>query len=128
MKTRKNEFLNYKVYYVPFTKDTIYPIYVPIVVNEPDVLLSSGSLSENDYKINMDLVESCGIPALIPLIASLAPIVIPAAIKGFKKLRQKIRGNGEFDERSEKYRSGYIPTNPNIKNLKQLQQLYNNYK
>lgn len=115
---KEYEPLNYKVYYVPFTKDTIYPVYVPIVVNEPDVLLSSGSLSHNDYEKTNELIKSCGFPALLPLIATLAPVVLPGLIKGVKSITKKLKGNGEC---------GYIPTNPNIQNLKQLQNLYDKY-
>lgn len=120
--------VNHKVVYVPLTKDfqgdeLIYPIYIPVVVNQPDVLMASGSLSESDYEDTKEILhvdQEGGFP-LAPIIAALAPIVIPGAIKAVKNIVGKMKGKGEDEE------CGYIPTNPNIRNLRQLQQLYENY-
>ena len=110
--------VNHKVVYVPFGKDAngedmIYPTYVPIVVNEPEVLMATGSLSESDYNATKEILhaDQAGFP-FAPLIAALAPIVLPAAVKLAKNI---------FTKKSE---GGYIPTNPNIRNLKDLQELY----
>ena len=81
---------------------------------------SSGRLSKRDYDETIKLNNKCGFP-IASILAALAPIVIPAAIKGTKALIHKIRGSG-YDELS-----GYIPTNPNIKTLKNLQLLYDKY-
>lgn len=134
--------VNHKVVYVPVSNDKnlLYPIYVPVVVEDPNVLLSSGKLSEGDYLKTIKLNEKCGFP-IAPLLAALAPIVIPGLIKGTSKLISKIRGKGEICHMTGQntynpiYKrsglndevSGYIPTNPNIKTLKQLQELYNKY-
>lgn len=149
-----------EVVYVPLPgkNNCIYPVYIPIVVREPDVYRSTGKLSVNDYN---DTVNNLGgNPALIPLLAALAPL-IPTAITGIKKLfkrndstpkyrnvnsyENRPYGNGSFVKRglysqgpysqrgyhtlneNEYYKGGYIPTNPNIKNLKDLQALYNKY-
>lgn len=119
--------VNHKIVYVPLTKDfqgndLIYPIYLPVVVNQPEILMSSGSLSEDDYERTKEILhvdEEGGFP-LAPIIAALAPIVIPGAIKAVKNVIHKF-AKGENEE------CGYIPTNPNIRNLKQLQQLYEDY-
>ena len=121
-------------------------------------------------------VEEAGFP-FAPLIAALAPIVIPGAIKAAKNLinnfKNKSKGNyvdpagrlymgrGEESDESldngvsradtpqdvdyndvsekddvsddvseeviESNKSGYIPTNPNITNLKKLQHLYESH-
>lgn len=115
--------VNHKVIYVPVSnnKNLLYPIYVPVVVDDTQTLLSSGKLSENDYMNTLDINEKCGFP-IATLLAALAPVVIPGIIKGTSKLIHKIRSSGPTDELS-----GYIPTNPNIRTLKQLQQLYNKY-
>ena len=126
--------VNHKVIYVPVSNDKnlLYPIYVPIVVEDRNILLSSGKLSEGDYLKTIELNEKCGFP-IAPLLAALAPIVIPGLIKGTSKLINKIRGKGEIchfvGRRNSGYDelSGYIPTNPNIKSLKQLQELYDKY-
>lgn len=119
-KAKNKEFLNYKVVYVPLDTNLKYPIYIPVVVNDTDILKSSGRLSKRDYDETIKLNNKCGFP-IASILAALAPIVIPAAIKGTKALIHKIRGSG-FDELS-----GYIPTNPNIKTLKNLQLLYDKY-
>lgn len=122
--------VNHKVIYVPVSNDKnlLYPIYVPIVVEDRNILLSSGKLSEGDYLKTIELNEKCGFP-IAPLLAALAPIVIPGLIKGTSKLINKIRGKGEYDNICHMVgnKSGYIPTNPNIKSLKQLQELYDKY-
>ena len=123
--------LNYKVIYIPLNKDLIYPIYVPIVVNDEDIFLSSGKLSQNDYDETIKLNKSCGFP-IAPFIAALAPVAIPALIKFGKKYFKKssngalIPVNG-YNEASTHTLGGYIPTNPNIKTLKDLQNLYDKY-
>lgn len=147
-----------EVVYVPLPgkNNCMYPIYVPIVFREPEVYKSTGRLSAGDYNSTVDNLG--GNPALIPLLAALAPL-IPSAIKGVKKLfgrndntpkyRNTIsygqysrgpysqRGYHGLDE-NVYYKGGYprvapfnvggyIPTNPNIKNLKDLQALYDKY-
>ena len=121
--TSKSSDLNYKVVYVPLNKDLIYPVYVPIVVNDEDIFLSSGRLSQNDYQRTLKLNESCGFP-IAPIIAALAPVVIPGLIKLGKKMFKK-SSNGALIPMGN--RGGYIPTNPNIKTLKDLQNLYDKY-
>ena len=142
-----------EVVYVPLPgkNNCIYPVYIPIVVREPDVYRATGRLSLGDY--NSTVNNLGGNPALIPLLAALAPL-IPSAISGIKKLFSKNNstpkyrnvsphgpynsygtyGKGPYSQRgyhglneNEYYRGGYIPTNPNIKNLKDLQALYNKY-
>jgi hypothetical protein len=119
--------INYKVIYVPVSnnKNLLYPIYVPVVVNDVDTLLSSGKLSENDYYQTLKINDKCGFP-IAPLLAALAPMVIPGLIKGAKKLFNRNKSNGNLIPYNIKT-SGYIPTNPNIKSLKQLQNLYDKY-
>lgn len=125
------------VVYVPIKGNNkcIYPIYVPVVMKQPDVYKSTGRLSLGDYNESKD--NLAGFPALLPLLATIAPL-IPPAIKGIKNLIKKKRGNGEIPgtgpSRYNNYfknqsfgRCGYIPTNPNINNLKQLQSLYDKY-
>jgi hypothetical protein len=158
---------------VPGNNNCMYPTYIPIVMKEPEVYRSTGKLSLGDYQSTVDNLG--GNPALIPLIAALAPL-IPAAIKGVKKLfnksdnKPKYRnvgsygygpygygpygygpygygpyGYGPYSQRgyhgfneNTYYKGGYprvapfnvggyIPTNPNIKNLKDLQALYDKY-
>ena len=99
-----------------------HTVNIPIVVEEPNVLAATGRLSRNDYHktimMNMRSAgsnEVGGFPALLPLLATLAPL-IPVAIRGAKNLIHKIRGKG--------LEAGYIPTNPNIKSLHDLQRLY----
>lgn len=107
---------NRNVIYVPIPGNTgyKYPIYVPVIVNEPHVYKATGRLSAGDYSSTVK--NLAGFPALIPLLAALAPLV-PIAIKGAKKL---------FGHKSQGV-AGYIPTNPNIKTLKDIQELYNKY-
>lgn len=173
-----------EVVYVPLPgkNNCMYPIYIPIVVREPEIYRSTGRLSLGDYQSTVDNLG--GNPALIPLIAALAPL-IPAAISGVKKLFNrnnstpkyrnvnpysngylknsygKLLGQGPYSQRgyhgldentyykggysnrieggyprvapfnvggySNRMEGGYIPTNPNIKNLKDLQALYDKY-
>lgn len=163
---------NSEVIYVPIPgkNNCMYPSYIPIVMKEPEVYKATGRLSVNDYNSTVDNLG--GNPALIPIIAALAPL-IPAAIKGISKLfkgndnKPKYRnviGNGYYSngyysqrgyhglyDRKSGYSNrieggyprvapfntscgysrgrygGYIPTNPNIKNLKDLQALYDKY-
>lgn len=139
-----------EVVYVPLPgkNNCIYPVYIPIVVREPEVYRATGRLSLGDYN---DTVNNLGgNPALIPLLTALAPL-IPSVISGVKKLfsrnseQPKYRNvnqynpygqysRGPYSQRgyhglneNEYYKGGYIPTNPNIKNLKDLQALYNKY-
>lgn len=123
-KAKNKEFLNYKVVYVPLNTDNIYPIYVPVVLNDENVLRSSGRLSENDYNETIKLNNKCGFP-IAAILTALAPIVIPGLIKGTQAIMKKIRGSGED---TTILNAGYIPTNPNIKTLKSLQNLYDRYK
>lgn len=211
--------VNHRIEYVPLTKDLngnqlLYPIYIPINVDEPDVLMATGRLSKHDYKRTLKLlhakpfmvsagnkveVKQAGFP-IAPIIAALAPIVIPAAVKTFKSIFKKNKSAGEdvdvdnvdvntdvdnepIEDRltdveeysneeipedntdvdveetyvedtnptditsedeivetidnslnsdvqessSGRRRAGYIPTNPNIRSLKQLQTLYNKH-
>lgn len=146
-----------EVVYVPLPgkNNCIYPVYIPIVVREPEIYKATGRLSLGDYNSTVDNLG--GNPALIPLLTALAPL-IPSAISGIKKLFNKDKstpkyrnvtsynsygsyGKGPYSQRgyhglneNEYYRGGrsgnfggYIPTNPNIKNLKDLQALYNKY-
>lgn len=162
-----------EVVYVPLPgkNNCMYPIYIPIVVREPEVYRSTGRLSLGDYQSTVNNLG--GNPALIPLIAALAPL-IPSAIKGIKKIfsndkpkyrntipnysQGKTFGQGPYSQRgyhgldenvyykggyskggyprvapfnvggySNRMEGGYIPTNPNIKNLKDLQALYDKY-
>lgn len=122
-------FINHKVVYVPLTKDLVYPVYVPVVVDDEDILRSSGRLSRRDYDNTISLNNKAGFP-IAPLLAALAPVVIPGVIKGIKKLINKSNGVNEESLNSvsgQSSISGYIPTNPNIKTLKQLQELYDKY-
>lgn len=158
---------NSEVIYVPIPgkNNCIYPTYLPIVMKEPEVYKATGRLSVNDYNSTVDNLG--GNPALIPIIAALAPF-IPSAIKGIKKLfkgndnkpkYRNVMGNGYYSSGYYSQRGyhglnentyykggyprvaqfntscgfsrgrygGYIPTNPNIKNLKDLQALYDKY-
>ncbi len=127
---------------IPGKNNCMYPIYIPITFKEPNVYKATGRLSVNDYN---DTVKNLGgFPALIPLLSMLAPM-IPSIFKGVKKV---FNGNGGYTStgpysqrgyhglnENEYYRggrcegryAGYIPTNPNIKNLKDLQALYDKY-
>ena len=147
-----------EVVYVPLPgkNNCMYPIYIPIVFREPEVYKSTGRLSAGDYNSTVDNLG--GNPALIPLLAALAPL-IPSAIKGVKKLfgrndnKPTYRNTNSYGQYSRGPYSqrgyhgldenvyykggyprvapfnvgGYIPTNPNIKNLKDLQALYDKY-
>lgn len=151
--------VGHKIIYIPIGKDArgidlLSPIYLPIVVDDPQTVYSTGSLSEKDFISTLKLynlrpadLESAGgnevggFP-LAPIIAALAPIAIPPLITAAKKLFGKKAtqqsSNGMYEHSSEnsdqdieissdEEQSGYIPTNPNIKNLKQLQILYDKY-
>ena len=168
--------VNHRIEYIPLTKDLngnhlIYPIYIPINIDEPEIFAATGKLSPHDYKRTLKLlhsrpmfkvdakgagqVEEAGFP-FAPLIAALAPIVIPGVIKAAKNIfgskadpmgkKSKGRlymGRGSNDEdlesesvpdipsssdNSEEIESsGYIPTNPNINSLRKLQSLYDKY-
>lgn len=98
--------VNHRIEYIPLTKDLngnhlIYPIYIPVNIDEPEVFAATGRLSPHDYKRTLKLlhsrpmfkvdakgagqVEEAGFP-FAPLIAALAPIVIPGAIKAVKSI------------------------------------------
>lgn len=157
-----------EVVYVPLPgkNNCMYPVYIPIVVREPEVYRSTGRLSLGDYQSTIDNLG--GNPAIIQLLTQLAPL-IPSAISGIKKLfsrnddKPKYRSiypysngysrgpygknysQGPYSQRgyhgldeNTYYKGGYsrvapfnvggyIPTNPNIKNLKDLQALYDKY-
>ena len=182
---------NSEVIYVPIPgkNNCMYPIYMPIVMREPDVYKATGRLSVGDYNSTVDNLG--GNPALIPIIKTLIPL-IPSAISMVKNLfnkssdKPKYRsvnyqgrvpygrplvqdsygrplgqgpygrplgqgpygrplGQGPYSQRGyhgldeNRYYTGgyprvapfnvggYIPTNPNIKNLKDLQALYDKY-
>lgn len=164
---------NSEVIYVPIPgkNNCMYPIYMPIVMREPEVYKATGRLSVGDYNSTVDNLG--GNPALIPIIKTLIPL-IPSAISMVKNLfnrssdKPKYRninyqnqrsysrplvqgsygrplGQGPYSQRgyhgldeSRYYTGGYprvapfnvggyIPTNPNIKNLKDLQALYDKY-
>ena len=107
----------------------IYPIYIPINIDEPEIFAATGKLSPHDYKRTLKLlhsrpmfrvdekgcgsVEEAGFP-FAPLIAALAPIVIPGAIKAVKSIFNKSksskqskgrlymgRGDDELDEEED---------------------------
>lgn len=158
--------VGHKIIYIPIGKDArgidlISPIYLPIVVDDPQTVYATGSLSDKDFISTLKLYnlrpedaiasaggnEVGGFP-LAPIIAALAPIAIPPLITAAKKLFGKKSSNGMYDTYSsgdsdindlrtiedrsieldsDEQSSGYIPTNPNIKNLKQLQVLYDKY-
>ena len=156
---------------VPGRNNCLYPMYIPIIVREPEVYKATGRLSLDDYNSTVDNLG--GNPALIPIIKTLIPL-IPTAISMVKNLfnrnsdKPKYRninyqnqksydrplvqgpygrplGQGPYSQRgyhgldeNRYYRGGYpraapfnvggyIPTNPNIKNLKDLQALYDKY-
>ena len=163
--------VNHRIEYIPLTKDLngnhlIYPIYIPINIDEPEIFAATGKLSPHDYKRTLKLlhsrpmfkvddkgagqVEEAGFP-FAPLIAALAPIVIPGVIKAAKNIfghksdssQGRLymgRGSNSEDGQSEDSdisndgqsedadKSGYIPTNPNINSIKKLQSLYDTYK
>ena len=124
-------YVNHRIEYVPLTKDLngnhlIYPIYIPINIDEPEIFAATGKLSPHDYKRTLKLlhsrpmfrvdekgcgsVEEAGFP-FAPLIAALAPIVIPGAIKAVKSIFNKTkssrgrlymgRGNDEQKEQDD---------------------------
>jgi hypothetical protein len=106
-------YVNHRIEYVPLTKDLngnhlIYPIYIPINIDEPEIFAATGKLSSHDYKRTLKLlhsrpmfrvdeqgcgsVEEAGFP-FAPLIAALAPIVIPGAIKAVKSIFNKSKSS-----------------------------------
>lgn len=106
-------YVNHRIEYVPLTKDLngnhlIYPIYIPINIDEPEIFAATGKLSPHDYKRTLKLlhsrpmfrvddkgcgsVEEAGFP-FAPLIAALAPIVIPGAIKAVKSIFNKTKSS-----------------------------------
>lgn len=105
--------VNHRIEYIPLTKDLngnhlIYPIYIPINIDEPEIFAATGKLSPHDYKRTLKLlhsrpmfkvdakgagqVEEAGFP-FAPLIAALAPIVIPGVIKAAKNIFGKSKQN-----------------------------------
>lgn len=122
---------NSEVVYVPIKGNSkcIYPVYIPIIVRDKETYRASGSLSNEDYEDTKN--NLAGFPALIPIISALAPL----AIQGLTKLGQHIFKNRKSrgyivpmtDQNGVRRTAGYIPTNPNIKNLKELQKLYDEY-
>lgn len=114
---------NKKVVYVPIPGNTTYeyPIFMPIIVEEPEVYKATGKLSAGDYEKTKE--NLAGFPALLPLLATLAPLV-PAAIKGVSKLLNRKPKNNRYALPAQ---GGYIPTNPNIRTLKDIQSLYDKY-
>lgn len=122
--------VNHQVVYIPFDTDAsgnelIYPTYVPIVVDEPEVLMATGTLSENDYNATREILhaDEAGFP-FAPLIAALAPLAIQFGTKLISNMVNKKKSQNA----SGTELAGYIPTNPNIRNLKDLQALYNSTK
>ena len=118
-------YVNHRIEYVPLTKDLngnhlIYPIYIPINIDEPEIFAATGKLSPHDYKRTLKLlhsrpmfrvddkgcgsVEEAGFP-FAPLIAALAPIVIPGAIKAVKSIFNKSKSSkqakGRVDDELE---------------------------
>ena len=77
-----------EVIYVPIKGNTncIYPVYVPVIIREPQVYKATGRLSQSDYEASKN--NLAGNPALIPLLLGLAPL-IPGVIKGVKKIFNK---------------------------------------
>lgn len=122
---------NSEVVYVPIKGNSkcIYPVYIPIIVRDKETYRASGSLSNEDYEDTKN--NLAGFPALIPIISALAPL----AIQGLTKLGQHIFKNRNArgyivpttNQNGVRKTAGYIPTNPNIKNLKELQKLYDEY-
>lgn len=108
--------VNHRIEYIPLTKDLngnhlIYPIYIPINIDEPEIFAATGKLSPHDYKRTLKLlhsrpmfkvdakgagqVEEAGFP-FAPLIAALAPIVIPGVIKAAKNIFGKKSSKGRL--------------------------------
>lgn len=122
---------NSEVVYVPIKGNSkcIYPVYIPIIVRDKETYRASGSLSNEDYEDTKN--NLAGFPALLPIITALAPL----AIQGLTKLGQHIFKNRNArgyiipttNQNGVRRTAGYIPTNPNIKNLKELQKLYDEY-
>lgn len=122
---------NSEVVYVPIKGNSkcIYPVYIPIIIRDKETYRASGSLSNEDYEDTKN--NLAGFPALLPIITALAPL----AIQGLTKLGQHIFKNRNArgyiipttNQNGIRRTAGYIPTNPNIKNLKELQKLYDEY-
>ena len=122
---------NSEVVYVPIKGNSkcIYPVYIPIIIRDKETYRASGSLSNEDYEDTKN--NLAGFPALLPIITALAPL----AIQGLTKLGQHIFKNRNArgyiipttNQNGVRRTAGYIPTNPNIKNLKELQKLYDEY-
>ena len=108
--------VNHRIEYIPLTRDLngnhlIYPIYIPVNIDEPEVFAATGRLSPHDYKRTLKLlhsrpmfkvdakgagkVEEAGFP-FAPLIAALAPIVIPGVIKAAKNIFGKKPSKGRL--------------------------------
>lgn len=105
--------INHRVEYVPLTKDPngstlVYPIYVPIVVDNPNTLISTGSLdpedvaatkeilniTDEDLRASNEIASGNGRIAGFPLAAVLSavlPFAIPAAVKIGKNIINKFR-------------------------------------
>lgn len=123
---------NAEVVYVPIKGNSkcIYPVYIPIIIKDKETYRASGSLSSEDYEDTKN--NLAGFPALLPIISALAPLAITGLTKLGKHIfkDRKARGyiipNTNFN--GVRRTAGYIPTNPNIKTLKELQSLYDRYK
>lgn len=105
--------INHRIEYVPLTKDPngstlVYPIYVPIVVDNPNTLISTGSLdpadvaatkeilniTDEDLRASNEVASGNGRVAGFPLAAVLSailPFAIPAAVKVGKNIINKFR-------------------------------------
>ncbi len=105
--------INHRIEYVPLTKDPngstlVYPIYVPIVVDKPNTLISTGSLdpedveatkeilniTDEDLRASNEIASGNGRIAGFPLAAVLSailPFAIPAAVKVGKNIINKFR-------------------------------------
>lgn len=121
-----------KVVYVPIKGNSkcIYPVYIPIVLNDKETYMASGSLSESDYEETTE--NLAGFPALLPLITALAPLAITGITKLGKHIFKNRNARGQLlvhnvGPGGVRKTAGYIPTNPNIQTLKDLQKLYDNY-
>lgn len=121
---------NSEVVYVPIKGNSkcIYPVYIPIILRDKETYRASGSLSNEDYEDTKS--NLAGFPALIPIISALAPLAIQGLTKLGKYIFKDRNARGYVIPNYEtgiRRTAGYIPTNPNIKNLKELQKLYDEY-
>lgn len=118
---------NAEVVYVPIKGNSkcIYPVYIPIVIKDKQTYKASGLLSPDDYEDTKN--NLAGFPALLPIITALAPLAITGLTKLGKHIFKDRNARGYIIPQYEK-RGGYIPTNPNVQTLKDLQRLYDNYK